>query len=482
MNCVDFFLEKSKNLEKNFVLGRYETVSYKELYDKVKHISSYLNEKVGSCKNIVLISENSAFFIVAYLSIMKSNNTCIPLNPNINSEGLGKVLELCQPSLIFCQENRLEKLGKSKIAVITDKNYLNYNKKKIIESEPTNGDSIAEIIFTSGSTGEPQGVMLSHENLIENTKSILGYLSINQKDTMETVLPFFYCYGLSILHTHLRAGASLVLNNEFIFFNKLFEDIRKYGCTGFAGVPSHFQILLRKSRIKEQDFPSLKYVTQAGGKLPDVFIKEFTELFPKVKFYVMYGQTEATARLSYLDPVKLKEKMGSLGKGIPNVTLEIINKEGKTTNPGEIGEIIASGKNIMKGYFKSPEETEKVLKKGKLYTGDLAKIDEEGYIYLVGREKEIIKSGGFRISPKEVEEVIIQIEGVVDCTVTTIKDELLGEALKARVVLGESKITEEEIKDYCRKKLEDYKIPKIVEFIDKIPLNAVGKKTIGGLF
>lgn len=482
MNCADFFLENSKDLEKNLVLGRYETISYRELYKKVIGLASYLHKKIGSGKNVVIISDNSVFFIISYLAVIKSNNICIPLNPNINKESLDKILQLCQPGLIFCQKKRLGKLEGKEIETVDEESYSDFKGNGAELSVSENEDAIAEIIFTSGSTGDPQGVMLSHKNLTENTKSILAYLKLNKEDVMEVVLPFFYCYGLSLLHTHLRVGASIVLNNEFIFFNRLFEDIQKYKCTGFAGVPSHFQLLLRKSRLKEQNFSSLKYVTQAGGKLPDIFIKEFTEAFPEIRFYVMYGQTEATARLAYLEPEKLQEKLGSLGKAIPNVKLEVLNREGKIVKPGEVGEIVASGDNIMKGYLKNEEETKKVLREGRLYTGDLARVDEEGYIYLVGREKEIIKVGGFRVSPKEVEDVISQIKGVMDCTVTMVEDEILGEALKAYVVLDGNSTTDKEIKSYCSQRLQTYKVPKIIEFINNIPVNAVGKKITGKIY
>src|SRR5690606_39012272 len=175
---------------------------------------------------------------------------------------------------------------------------------------------LAEIVYTSGSTGLPKGVMISHQNIIANTQSIIEYLSLTSKDIMQVVLPFFYCYGLSLLHTHLRVGGSIVLNNSFIFIGSVINDLKRYRCTGFAGVPSHYQILLKKSQsFKTTDFPDLRYVTQAGGKLHDVFIDEFIDTFPKIAFFVMYGQTEATARLSYLPPHMVSVKKGSIGKG-----------------------------------------------------------------------------------------------------------------------------------------------------------------------
>jgi acyl-CoA synthetase (AMP-forming)/AMP-acid ligase II len=241
--------------------------------------------------------------------------------------------------------------------------------------------------------------MITHKNIIANTESILQYLNLSINDTIEVVLPFYYCYGLSLLHTHLRVGGSLVLNNSFIFIGSVLNDLRKYNCTGFSGVPSHFQLLLRKSKdFKNMYFPSLRYVTQAGGKLHNVFIDEFTEAFPDIRFFVMYGQTEATARLSYLEPEMLKPKLGSIGKGIPGVNLKIINNDQEEVNVGEDGEIIAKGDNIMKGYYNDPKLTAKTIKNGWLFTGDIAKRDQDGYIFITGRKKEIIKVSGVRIS------------------------------------------------------------------------------------
>jgi acyl-CoA synthetase (AMP-forming)/AMP-acid ligase II len=299
---------------------------------------------------------------------------------------------------------------------------------------------------------------------------------------MEVVLPFYYCYGLSLLHTHLRVGGSVILNNNFVFLNSVFNDINKYKCTGFAGVPSHFQILLRKSDgFKNTQFPSLRYVTQAGGKLHVSFIKEFINSFPEVNFYVMYGQTEATARLSYLEPEFLKSKLGSIGKAIPGVELRVINEHGRIINAGETGEIIAKGDNIMAGYFKDDFATMNTVKDGWLYTGDIGTIDEEGYIYLTARKKEFLKISGKRVSPKEIEEVIVSHPFVVDCTIESIEDEITGEAVKAIVVITKGKereITVENLKSYCADKLAIHKMPKYIEFSKELRLNSIGKKTL----
>jgi acyl-CoA synthetase (AMP-forming)/AMP-acid ligase II len=239
-------------------------------------------------------------------------------------------------------------------------------------------------------------------------------------------------------------------------------------------------MLLRKTKsFINTQFPYLRYVTQAGGKLHTIFIEEFRQAFPNIKFYVMYGQTEATARLSYLPPAELTSKLGSIGKGIPDVKLKVINDHGDEVKPGEVGEIVALGKNVMMGYFKDEQLTTETIRNGWLYTGDLATVDDDGYIFIYSRKKDFLKVGGKRISPKEIEEIILLMPEIVDCTVTGIEDELLGEAIKTKIVLNDEskkKITEQDILAHCQKHLALHKIPKYIEFDNTIAMSATGKK------
>jgi long-chain acyl-CoA synthetase len=486
MNVFDYFLADFKELEKGFVLGNKEQISYKKLYKNSITLSVYLKKNFGEENNILLISPNSVFFITAYLAIIKSGNVCIPINPDIETDNLNYIISQCRSKYAFISSSLYKKFDLEKLMLISEEDcsVILSSAEIIVEKdlfeESFNETRLAEIIFTSGSTGEPKGVMISHRNLIANTGSIIEYLKLTGEDIIEIVLPFYYCYGLSLLHTHLKVGGSVVLNNTFMFIGSVINDLHNYKCTGFAGVPSHFQILLRKTKtFKTTDFPYLKYVTQAGGKLHKVFIQEFINAFPGVKFYVMYGQTEATARLSYLPPEMLGKRLGSIGKGIPGVELDITNNNNEPVKPGEIGEIIARGNNIMMGYLNDPEGTKKTIRDGWLYTGDLAYKDNDGYFFLTARKKEIIKVGGKRISPKEIEEVIVSIPEVIDCTVEGTEDEILGEAIKAKIIISDLRnntLTKEAIQKYCAGKLALFKVPQIIEFKDRIKVAATGKK------
>lgn len=486
MNVFDYFFQHTSKLKKELVLSARETITYDDIFNRSSKLAYYIKERFGEENNIIILSENSVFFITIYLAIFKSGNVCVPLNPAIEPNNLQTVLDKTESSVAFVSKkylNRFESFSIEKIDNEETNKIITESSGGNIEFADASFDEnrLAEIIFTSGSMGEQKGVMLSHKNIISNTDSIIEYLKLTSDDTIEVVMPFYYCYGLSLLHTHLRVGGSVVLNNSFIFIGSVINDLNKYKCTGFAGVPSHFQILLRKTKdFKTTEFPSLKYVTQAGGKLHKAFISEFTDAFPEIDFYVMYGQTEATARLSYLPPEKLREKLGSMGKGIPGVDLKVVNEDGNPVKPGETGEIIAKGDNVMVGYYKDKETTSKTIRNGWLHTGDIATVDEDGYMYIQSRQKEIIKVRGIRISPKEIEEVIVTYPGVIDCTIEAETDEITGESLKAIVFVNDAdkeSFQEDDIKKHCSQHLSSAKVPQNVVFETRLTFNAAGKKS-----
>ncbi|MBE0652486.1 MAG: AMP-binding protein [Bacteroidales bacterium] len=482
MNTFNYLFQNTSALEKPFLTGN-EEISFRDLYTSCLNIASWIEKEVGRGRHIFLISVNNLFFIKTYLAIIKSGNVCIPLDPSIEEDNFKFISGLTHPSLVFVNEDIEKKLPVNDFRCIKPGQLIELERENVNPgfSGDENPESCAEIIFTSGSTGKPKGVMISHKNIIANTASIVDYLQLTGDDRILVVLPFYYCYGLSLLHTHLRVGGSIVFNNAFIFLGGILKNLLDFKCTGFAGVPSHFQILLRKSdSFKESKFPDLKYVTQAGGKLAPIFIDEFREFHPDIRFIVMYGQTEATARLSWLPPELWETKKGSMGKGIPGVELKVVDANGELIKPGDTGEVIARGDNIMMGYFADEEGTRNAIRDGWLYTGDLGTVDEEGYIYLTARKKEIIKVGGKRISPQEIEAVILQIPGVVDCSIEGIEDEIHGEALKVTVVVNKDSdgtVTEDYIKQHCAKQLALYKVPHFYEMRDRIIMSATGKKT-----
>jgi acyl-CoA synthetase (AMP-forming)/AMP-acid ligase II len=293
------------------------------------------------------------------------------------------------------------------------------------------------------------------------------------------VLPFHYCFGLSLLHTHLLAGGAVVLNNNFrLFPEAVLQEMIQKKCTGLAGVPSTFQLLLRKSRFCQLNFPKLRWLQQAGGKLPNPQIVEILTAFPQVRFFTMYGQTEATARLSYLPPERLADKLGSIGRGLASTKLEVLTPAGIPVRPGsnEVGEIVASGDNITLGYWNDPAETARYFRAGKLHTGDLARVDAEGFIYIVDRERDLIKSGGNRVSATEVEAVVAELPAVIEVAVLGAPHDLLGEAVQAFIVAQPGAgLTSEAVRAHCWKRLPPFKVPENVIFLDRMPQNSTGK-------
>lgn len=336
---------------------------------------------------------------------------------------------------------------------------------------------VASIVYTSGSTGKPRGAVLSHLNIVSNTRSIVDYLGLTGADRVMVVLPFYYIYGKSLLNTHFSVGGSVVIDNRFLYPNIVLQTMQKQSVTGFAGVPSTYNILLRRSNLKSMRFPDLRYVTQAGGAMAPAIQKEVAEAFSPARLFIMYGATEASARLSYLSPDDLPRKWGSIGKAIPNVDLFVADESGRPMPAGKEGEVVARGSNIMSGYWNHPEETAKVLKNGLYYTGDLGIMDEEGFLYIVGRSKDMIKIGGNRVSAKEIEDALYEHPGVIEAAVIGVPDDVLGEAPKAVLVVRDdyrNKIMEE-LPVFLQRHLAAYKIPKLYELRDALPKNESGK-------
>ena len=337
-------------------------------------------------------------------------------------------------------------------------------------------DDMAVLLYTSGTTGRPKGVMLSHGNLVANNVAIQAYLQLVPEDVGLTVMPFHFSYGNSVLHTHLAAGATLLLEDNLAYPLKVVQRFEREKVTGFSGVPSTFAILMSRCRLEDFDLGSMRYLTQAGGAMTRAAIQRMRELVPSAKFWVMYGQTEATARLTYLRPEHLDARLGSVGIPLDGIEIEIRNEQGEVLPPGQTGELCARGPNIMLGYWKDEEATRQAVVDGWLHTGDLAHRDEAGFLYIDGRLVDMIKVGSFRVSPLEVEEALATLPGIAEMAVASMADELLGQAIKAVIVLRDgAALDERQVKAHCRAHLASYKVPKVVEFVRELPRTSSGK-------
>ena len=496
MLLVDRFISVCGELPDNVaVVQGDEQWTYRELGDLCAKVACFLlDNRISRNDRVALVLQNSPQYIAVFYGIWLAGGVTVSLNTQAKSRDIENWVRHSDAKWLFIDEGhpelpglvnlesygvRIVPVSKSSETATTDSAS---DWHTIVQSQSTFpktqllAENLASIIYTSGTTGHPKGVTLSHGNLAANIDSILDYLAITSSDSIVNVLPFYYSYGNSILHTHIATGARLVLENSLLFPHRVVERIATERVTGFSGVPSTFTLILGRVNLNDYDLTSLRYVTQAGGPMAPVLIDKLTQAVPDADFFVMYGQTEATARLTYLEPEKLVAKRGSIGKAIPGVNIEILDKNLEPVAPGETGEICASGPNIMQGYWKDPEKSQAVIKSGWLHTGDLAHYDRDGYIYIDGRSSDMIKTGGNRISPKEVEEVIQELSGVLEVAVVGIPDEILGETIRAYVVPNpNSDLEKKAVQFHCKNKLANYKVPKSIVFVEALPKTASGK-------
>lgn len=484
MNVAELILSRGQD-SALAVLHRSAALTYAELREAVARLAgSLLARGHRQGDRIGIFAENSPFFVKAYLGIIRAGLVAVPLPIDLTPEAFGRIIADAGINEVFVSNRLLSRArlwaGIPGLTVLPENQEGRFMGGPLLPPSTVNAArDLASLMFTSGSTGSPKGVMITHRNIECNSRDIIACLGLNSDDRAMVALPFHYCFGLSLLHTHLMAGGSVVLNNDLkLFPESVLVEMQQTECTGFAGVPSTYQILLRNSRFRQMTFPGLRMFQQAGGKLPNPCIREILASFPKVRFFLMYGQTEGTARLSYLPPDRLADKLGAIGKGLPSTKLEVIDADGAALAPGsnEIGEIVASGDNIASGYWNDPVETAKFFRDGRLRTGDLARVDADGFIFIVEREREMIKSGGNRVSPKEVEEVIAEIPEIIEVAVVGAPHELLGEAIKAFVApTNDAGITPQDVLVHCRKRLPASKTPEEVIFVCKLPHGSSGK-------
>jgi long-chain acyl-CoA synthetase len=503
MRLVHHFLEHSADLypDKIAVIHEKNRTEYSLVNRRANQLAhSLLELGVGKGDRIAILCENSLEYIFCYYGILKAGCIAVPLNTDLRPDGLAELLRELEPR-IFIVSSKCERVARSlelsqfgiSRLIVMDPSPPPQNVRYRISSlseelshQPDDNPGLkidpglcAAIIYTSGSAGKPKGAMLSHANIVANTRAIVGYLQLAPSDVQMVVLPFFYVMGKSLLNTHFAVGGSVVINNKFAYTASVLKQIAEEEVTGFSGVPSTYAHLLFKSPLaKYRDkLPSLRYCSQAGGHMPRHVKLELLKILPRhTQLVVMYGATEASARLTYVPAGRLRSKIDSIGKPISGVTIDVLSPEGNVLEPGETGELVARGDNIMLGYYRDEEATKKALDRHGYHTGDRGYRDDEGFLYVTGRKDEQIKVGGHRINPREIEDTIAESGLAIESIVFTNPDSLIEDKLVGMAVpIREAADTVRNILAYCHKKLAKYKVPESLLLVDAIPKNSSGK-------
>jgi amino acid adenylation domain-containing protein len=480
-----------------------ERLTYAEIEARSNALAHALIEGgVSRGDRVIIFADNSPETVIAFWAVLKSNAVVCIVNPLTRADKLAYLINDCRPAALITDAHLFpawrEPSCSSHVKMVIVSGRLDGKAPRISrlqrwdEALAHGGGTrpparrnidvdLAAIIYTSGSTGEPKGVMLTHRNMLTAASSISSYLEIGDDEVILNVLPMAFDYGLYQMIMAFRQGARLVLERSFAYPAQVIERMVAEGVTGFPGVPPIFAILSEMATLRTQDFSSIRYVTNTTAALPLKHIQVLKGLFPRARIYSMYGLTECK-RCTYLPPEDLDRKPGSVGIAIPNTEMWIVDDFGHKVPPGTIGQLVIRGATVMKGYWEKPEATARMLKPGPLpgemvlHTGDYCRMDDEGYLYFIGRGDDIFKSGGEKVAPKEIETVLYDIPGVREAAVVGIPDEVLGRAIKAYVVLEHgAALTERDVKRYCRDKLETFFVPRHVEFVAELPRTDTGK-------
>jgi len=474
-----------------------QSYSYAQLNTYITKFASGLS-KLGIEKGdkVALVVGNSPHFIIALYGALKAGAAVIPVNPLYSPDELIYILTNGDAKAVITLDLFLPLVEKASPILPNIEHYIicetkqeqpyDFSDNKLksftnviglgdltFEGPELHEEDLAVILYTSGTTGKPKGAMLTHKNLYSNAMDAGHFLGFTSTEKVIATLPAFHVFCLTVaLNAPLMYGATVILVPKFSP-SEIFNIIRTQKATVFAGVPTMYNFLYQFPEGKTEDFESIRLCVSGGSSLPVALLENFEKKF-NVMISEGYGLSEASPVTTF-NPLDRPRKAGSIGTNISNVENKIVNELGEEVPVGVVGELIARGPNIMKGYYNMPEETAMTIRDGWLYTGDLARRDEDGYFYIVDRKKEMIIVGGFNVYPREVEEILYNHPEIVECAVIGLPDDNFGESVKAYVVSKNPTLSEETLIEYCKAHLAKYKVPKSIEFISELPKNATGK-------
>lgn len=423
---------------------------------------------------VVLRMKNSAEYLAAFYGVLMADGVVVPVAPNIEEKRWRTICRSCRPPVVITRTRDTETMRPSLRFV--DLDLLADPLPPDADVDVQRGDhDLAMVLYTSGSTGAPKGVMLSHRNLLANSQSILEYLPIAQDDRALAVLPWYHAFGNSILLTHSLIGATMVLAGSVTFPVTIVRALKTHRATSLSAVPELLSMLLRFDSLNDVRLPDLRYMSVAGGALAPELACQLAERIAPAEFYVMYGQTEATARLAYLPPSQLYRRLGSIGRAIPGVRLRVVDDADEDVPPGQTGRLVARGENVMLGYWKDGKPSAFWSQGDWLDTGDLATVDEDGYFYLRGRRSLLVKIQGHRVHPLEIEEFIRGHFPSLQAAVIPYESTGSTRLALFLVTSHPQRIDDGEIRRVCRNGLPSYKRPSEIHHLDHWPLNGAGK-------
>ena len=488
---VEAFLQESATRfpDKPALVAGGRRVTYRELHADAARLAQALRRRgVARGDRVVILLDNSPEAVTAIFATLQAGAVFSVVNPGTKLDKLAYILNNCGARAVLT-EPRLQELATEAARGAPS---VAFTMVSPFEDRACDGDpagegeagidlDLAMIVYTSGSTGFPKGVMMTHQNVVAAATSITAYLESAPEDIVLSVLPLAFDYGLYQALMCVKVGATLVLEKGFTYPAVLLEKLRSERVTGLPLVPTIAAVLLQMKDLAPGMFPDLRYITNTAAALPPAHIARLQELFPGTKIFSMYGLTECK-RCTYLPPGQLAIRPGSVGIAIPGTEAYVVDEAGCKVAPGVVGELVIRGAHVMKGYWADPQASERALKPGPfpwekvLYTGDLFRADEEGYLYFVGRKDDIIKSRGEKVAPKEVENVLYEMPGVREAAVIGVPDPVLGMAIKAVVAVDPGlPIGARDVIRHCARRLEDFMVPKYVEFREALPKSPNGK-------
>ena len=476
-----------------------ERVAYGELAARVDALATLLRRRgVQRGDRVALYLEPSVEFAVAVHAVLRLGAVFMPISPLTKADKLAYMLGDTRAAALLTQ-SRLQPVWADALARSESVHSVVVHGEGVAaerlvawpDAAAVPGDGarshdlidqdLAAIIYTSGTTGVPKGVMLTHLNMCSAWRAVQAYIGFREDDVIGLALSPSFSYGLYHVLMGLGLGATLVIERSTAFPVKVVENLARERVTVFPGVPTLYSSILGLSNLAGFDLSALRIVTNAAAALPDEHVRRLAELLPGARLYSMYGMTECK-RISYLPPEQLALRPTSVGRGIPNQECWLVDEFGRRLPNGSTGELVVRGSHVMRGYWEKPVETGERLKPGAvegervLYTGDIFRTDAEGWLYFVARGDDIIKSRGEKVAPREVENAIYALDGVLDCAVIGVPDELLGQAVKAFVTLKPGvTLGERDVIRHCLSRLESYMAPKSVVFVDTLPRTDSGK-------